>query len=121
MGLYGNWNWSCFASTLLTELPSLHSRIMSKSGKEFDSEYANGYKYFLQSESKSWIEGIRNVVESLTVYKFEELQIAPGSFAKANRINGYVFCSNSNEDCVAVKMMKGNVLVEINMLKKISH
>ncbi|CAA2964193.1 LYK5 [Olea europaea subsp. europaea] len=66
-------------------------------------------------------EGIRNAVETLTVYKFEDLQTATGSFAEANRINGSVYRGSFKGDEAAVKVMKGDVSREIDVLRQINH
>ncbi|KAJ9673192.1 hypothetical protein PVL29_023038 [Vitis rotundifolia] len=65
--------------------------------------------------------GIRHAVESLTVYKYEELQKAAGFFGEANRIKGCVYRGLIKGDDAAIKMMKGDVSEEINILKLINH
>ena len=76
-------------------------------------------------ESKtSWSvssEGIRFAMESLTVYKYEELQKAAGYFGEANRIKGCVYRASFKGDDAAIKIMKGDVSEEINILKQINH
>lgn len=89
--------------------------------KKFDSESVDVYKALPEKESQSWSEGVRKAVESLTMYTYEELQNATGNFAEANRIKGSVFRANFKGDYAAVKMIKGEALVEINVLKQISH
>ncbi|KAJ4702383.1 LysM receptor kinase [Melia azedarach] len=66
-------------------------------------------------------QGIRDTVESLTVYKFQDLQIATGSFSEENRIKGSVYKGSFKGDDAAIKVMKGDVSSEINILKKINH
>ncbi|KAL7587947.1 hypothetical protein Lser_V15G36570 [Lactuca serriola] len=81
-------------------------------------------KVMIPSESKSWSissEGIRFAIESLTVYKYEELQKATGDFREENRVNGSVYRGIFNGDFAAVKIMKGDVSGEINILKQINH
>ena len=67
------------------------------------------------------LEGIRIEMESLTVYKYEELQKAAGYFGEANRIKGSVYRASFKGDDAAIKMMKGDVSEEINILKQINH
>ncbi|KAK7320534.1 hypothetical protein VNO77_30089 [Canavalia gladiata] len=74
--------------------------------------------------TQSWSissEGIRYAIESLTVYKFEELQKATGFFGEDNRIKGSVYRASFKGDYAAVKIHKGDVSSEINILKKINH
>ncbi|RWR72789.1 protein LYK5-like protein [Cinnamomum micranthum f. kanehirae] len=67
-------------------------------------------------------QGIRDaVVESLAVYKIEDLQIATGYFSEDHRIRGSVYRAVINGDNAAVKRMKGDVSNEIDILKRISH
>ncbi|KAL2529808.1 Protein LYK5 [Forsythia ovata] len=66
-------------------------------------------------------EGLRDAIETLTVYKFEDLQKATGSFAEANRINGSVYQGSFKGDVAAVKVMKGDVSREIDVLRQINH
>ncbi|XP_059636387.1 protein LYK5 [Cornus florida] len=75
-------------------------------------------------DTKSWSvssEGIRSAVESLTVYKFEDLQKATGFFNEENRIKGSVYQGSFKGDDAAVKIIKGDVFREINILKQINH
>lgn len=75
-------------------------------------------------ESNSWSmssQGIRFAIESLTVYKYHELQKATGDFSEENRIKGSVYRGIFNGDLAAVKMMKGDVSGEINILQHINH
>lgn len=81
-------------------------------------------KVMIPSESKSWSvssEGIRIAIESLTVYKYAELQKATGDFREENRVKGSVYRGIFNGDFAAVKIMKGDVSGEINILKQINH
>ncbi|XVF30623.1 hypothetical protein REPUB_Repub16aG0074500 [Reevesia pubescens] len=70
------------------------------------------------SVSISWV---RYAIESLTPYKYEDLKAATGNFSESNRIEGSVFRGSFQGDAAAVKVMKGNVSSEINLLKKINH
>ncbi|KAF2312007.1 hypothetical protein GH714_027737 [Hevea brasiliensis] len=65
--------------------------------------------------------GIRYAIESLTLYKFEDLEMATGYFGENSRIKGLVYKGSFKGDAAAVKVMKGDVSREINILKKINH
>lgn len=76
------------------------------------------------STSQSWSlssEGIRYAVDSLTVYKFEDLQNATNFFSEENKIKGSVYRASFKGDDAAVKILKGDVSSEINILKRINH
>ncbi|KAK1555856.1 hypothetical protein Q3G72_032388 [Acer saccharum] len=66
-------------------------------------------------------QGFRDAVESLTVYKFQDLQLATENFSEHNKIQGSVYRGSIKGDDAAVKVMKGDVSSEINLLKKINH
>ncbi|TKY57014.1 LYK5 protein [Spatholobus suberectus] len=66
-------------------------------------------------------EGVRHAIESLSVYKFEELQNAMGFFGEENKIKGSVYRASFKGDYAAVKVLKGDVSGEINILKRINH
>lgn len=79
-----------------------------------------------RAESKSWSvssEGVRYTIGGgcLTVYEFEELQKATGYFGEANRMKGSVYRGCFKGDDAAVKIKKGDVSSEINILKQINH
>ncbi|XP_050376113.1 protein LYK5-like [Argentina anserina] len=69
--------------------------------------------------------GLRNAVESLTAFTFEDLQKATELFSEANRIEGSsVFRATFDGSVLAVKVMTGNSSLsgdEINILKRINH
>lgn len=76
----------------------------------------------LPTDSSSWsVSGIREAIDSLTIYKYEDLQKATGSFAEENRIRGSVYRGNFKGDDASVKVVKGDVSSEINILKMINH
>lgn len=78
----------------------------------------------VNNQSSSWSvssEGVRYAIGSLTLYKFEELQQATGFFGESNRIRGSVYRGSFKGDAAAVKIMKGDVSTEINILKQINH
>lgn len=80
------------------------------------------YSLFPQDgNSLSHPQGFRSAVETLTLYKFQDLQIATGSFSEENRIQGSVYRGSFSGDAAAIKVMKGDVSSEINILKKINH
>ncbi|KAG6401376.1 hypothetical protein SASPL_138231 [Salvia splendens] len=67
-------------------------------------------------------QGIRSAMETLSLYKLEELEIATNSFAESNRIAGssvYHGWFNGNE--AVVKVIKEDVSGEINTLRQINH
>ncbi|KAJ9168713.1 hypothetical protein P3X46_020206 [Hevea brasiliensis] len=66
-------------------------------------------------------EGIQYSIESLIIYKFEDIQTATGYFNEDNKIKGSVYKGSFRGDHAAVKVMKGDVSSEINILKKINH
>ncbi|KFK31017.1 hypothetical protein AALP_AA6G057500 [Arabis alpina] len=66
--------------------------------------------------------GVKSAIESLTVYRFHELQSATSNFSDDNRIKGSVYRATINGDDAAVKVIKGDVSSsEINLLKKLNH
>lgn len=75
--------------------------------------------------SDSWsvsAEGVRFAVESLTVYKYGDLEAATAYFSEENRLKGQVYRGSFQGDYAAVKIMKGDVSGgEINILKQINH
>lgn len=78
----------------------------------------------ITSTSQSWSlssEGIRYAVDSLTVYKYEDLQNATNFFSEENKIKGSVYRASFKGDDAAVKILKGDVSSEINILKRINH
>lgn len=66
-------------------------------------------------------EGVRYAIDSLTVYKLKDLQQATDYFSEENKIGGSVYNGVFKGDKAAVKMMKGDVSHEINILKRINH
>ncbi|KAK8964763.1 Protein LYK5 [Platanthera guangdongensis] len=64
---------------------------------------------------------MRDALDWMTVYKFEELQRATGHFDEEHRISGSVYRGIINGDTAAIKQLKGNVSSEISILKQISH
>ncbi|KAK4753088.1 hypothetical protein SAY87_021886 [Trapa incisa] len=76
----------------------------------------------LLKDSSSWSgSGFREAIHSLTIYKYEELQRATGSFAEGNKIRGSVYRGSFKGDTAAVKVVRGDVSGEINILKLINH
>lgn len=66
--------------------------------------------------------GIKSAIESLTLYKFQDLQSATLNFSDDNKIKGSVYRASINGDDAAVKVIKGDVSSsEINLLKKLNH
>ena len=75
--------------------------------------------------TKSWstdLDGFKNAIGSLTIYKFSEVEKATGKFSERNRIKGSVFRAKLNGDDAAIKILKGSIPNdEINLLKHINH
>ncbi|EEF52943.1 protein LYK5 [Ricinus communis] len=71
--------------------------------------------------STPWSRSAYGVIESLTLYKFHDLQLATDYFSEKNRIKGSVYKGSFKGDAAAVKVMKGDVSSEISILKKINH
>ncbi|CAH8264618.1 unnamed protein product [Arabidopsis lyrata] len=66
--------------------------------------------------------GLKSAIESLTLYRFNDLQAATSNFSDENRIKGSVYRATINGDDAAVKVIKGDVSSsEINLLKKLNH
>ncbi|KAL3845940.1 hypothetical protein ACJIZ3_003343 [Penstemon smallii] len=64
----------------------------------------------------------QNFIDSLTVYRFEDLEKATGSFSEANRIGeSSAYRGLFNGDDAVVKIMKGDVSREIDVLRQINH
>lgn len=66
-------------------------------------------------------ETVRFAIGSLTLYKFEELEKATGFFDEGNRIRGSVYRGSFQGDTAAIKIIRGDVSEEINILKQINH
>lgn len=108
-------------------VPKLQSD--KKSSGEFTPNSLLPITTTTSDDTKSWSAissgGLKDAVESLTAYKFEELQKATQFFSEANRINGSsVFRGTFDGDDAAVKVMIGDVSLsgdEIKILKRINH
>ncbi|CAA6670416.1 unnamed protein product [Spirodela intermedia] len=74
-----------------------------------------------KSLSKSSPPPHQKMLDSLTVYAFEDLEKATGSFSEERRIKGSVYHAIINGDSAAVKRVKGDVSSEINILKQVNH
>ncbi|KAG9455550.1 hypothetical protein H6P81_000058 [Aristolochia fimbriata] len=88
-----------------------------------NAEEALGFAGFPSKQSQPLSPPARNIlmVDSLTIYKFEELQRATGFFGDDHLIQGCVYRGVINGDDAAIKRMKGDVSNEINILKRINH
>ncbi|XP_057534240.1 protein LYK5-like [Amaranthus tricolor] len=68
------------------------------------------------------LDGLKLAIESLTIYKYREIEKATGKFSDGNKITGSMYKGNFNGDEAAIKILKGNVPSdEINILKNINH
>ncbi|GMP83594.1 hypothetical protein CsSME_00037446 [Camellia sinensis var. sinensis] len=89
-----------------------------------DKKFIESADYtMVPSDRKLWSvssQGVQYVVGSLTKYKFEELQEATGFFCETNQIKGSVYRGSFKGDNAAIKVMKGDVLDEINILKQLT-
>ncbi|GMN34627.1 hypothetical protein TIFTF001_004777 [Ficus carica] len=65
--------------------------------------------------------GVQSAIDSLTLYDIKEVQKATNFFSQANKIRGSVYRGSFKGDDAAIKVMKGDVSAEINILKRISH
>ncbi|KAM6543431.1 hypothetical protein CsatB_007878 [Cannabis sativa] len=87
---------------------------------------SNSYSTVPGTSSSSWSTvsnqgALRSAADSLTIYKLEELQKATDFFSEKNKIRGSVYRGSFNGDEAAIKVMKGDVSGEINILKRINH
>ncbi|XP_042495847.1 lysM domain receptor-like kinase 4 [Macadamia integrifolia] len=72
-------------------------------------------------ESREYLFGIADSVQSIKVYKFEELKSATENFSPSCWIKGSVYRGKINGDIAAIKKINGDVSEEINLLSKINH
>ncbi|CAH8331600.1 unnamed protein product [Eruca vesicaria subsp. sativa] len=76
----------------------------------------------LSKSSDTTTSGLKSAIESLTLYRFSELQSATSNFSEENKIRGSVYRATINGDDAAVKVIKGDVSSsEISLLKKLNH
>ncbi|KAL0671131.1 hypothetical protein Bca4012_033835 [Brassica carinata] len=74
------------------------------------------------SNSPDTTSGLKSAIESLTLYRFSDLQSATSNFSDENKIKGSVYKATINGDDAAVKVIKGDVSSsEISLLKKLNH
>ncbi|CAN6834489.1 unnamed protein product [Brassica oleracea] len=74
------------------------------------------------SNSSDTTSGLKSAIESLTLYRFSDLQSATSNFSDENKIKGSVYKATINGDDAAVKVIKGDVSSsEISLLKKLNH
>ncbi|CAN7137558.1 unnamed protein product [Brassica rapa subsp. narinosa] len=74
------------------------------------------------SNSSDTTSGLKSAIESLTLYRFSDLQSATSNFSEENKIKGSVYKATINGDDAAVKVIKGDVSSsEISLLKKLNH
>ncbi|XP_031286503.1 protein LYK5-like [Pistacia vera] len=99
--------------------PVVHSTSSSK--KWVFVGVGTGAEPIKSDDSLVESQRFRNAVESLNIYKFEDLQFATSNFSEENNIKGSVYKGSFKGDDAAIKVMKGDVSSEINILKKINH
>ncbi|XP_030514269.1 protein LYK5 [Rhodamnia argentea] len=73
------------------------------------------------SSYSGFSSGVRDAIETLTVYTYQDLQAATGFFSEENKIKGSVYRGVFKNDDAAVKVLKGDVSSEINILRQINH
>ncbi|XP_061338205.1 protein LYK5 [Gastrolobium bilobum] len=110
----------CFYRRRRTPAAAAEAKPFSASATSEETKKLSHATPTTESFSLSY-EGIRYAIESLTVYKFEDLQKATGFFGEDNRIKGSVYRASFKGDAAAVKVLKGDVSAEINILKRINH
>ncbi|KAL0740594.1 hypothetical protein Bca4012_082107 [Brassica carinata] len=82
----------------------------------------NQWSIGLSNSSDTTTSGLKSAIESLTLYRFHELQSATSNFSEENKIRGSVYRATINGDDAAVKVIKGDVSSsEISLLKKLNH
>lgn len=65
---------------------------------------------------------VREALESLTVYKYSELEKATAGFSEERRVPGTaVYRGVFNGDAAAVKRVSGDVSGEVGILKRVNH
>ncbi|KAK4279141.1 hypothetical protein QN277_016893 [Acacia crassicarpa] len=114
IGLSGFLFWSRRRRHRKSQLPSSAPKSIETNKKTVDSG----------GTTQSWSissEGIRYAIDSLTVYRFEDLQKATSFFSEANKIKGSVYRATFKGDDAAVKIYKGDVSKEIGILKRLNH
>ncbi|XP_031286585.1 protein LYK5-like [Pistacia vera] len=100
---------------LLTSLFCFYKKSKSESRRVSSAETAR------LADCSPESQRYQSAAESLTIYKFEDLQLATGNFSEENRIKGSVYKGSFQGDDAAIKVMNGDVSIEINILKKINH
>ncbi|XP_062217282.1 protein LYK5-like [Phragmites australis] len=80
------------------------------------------------TSSSSWwtsplvASDVRGAVESLTVYKYSELEKATAGFSEERRVTGTsVYRAVINGDAAAVKRVSGDVSGEVGILNRVNH
>ncbi|KAL1206188.1 Protein LYK5 [Cardamine amara subsp. amara] len=96
------------------------NNLTDSSTKQYIPTTTTQWSIDLSNSSETF--GLKSAIESLTVYRFNDLQSATSNFSDANRIKGSVYRATINGDDAAVKVIKGDVSSsEINLLKKLNH
>ncbi|EOA28483.1 hypothetical protein CARUB_v10024693mg [Capsella rubella] len=108
------------SSSLSTSTPPDLNKFTDSSTKQSLPTTTSQWSIDLSTSSEAF--GLRSAIESLTLYRFNDLQSATSNFSDANRIKGSVYRATINGDDAAVKVIKGDVSSsEINLLKKLNH
>ncbi|KAJ0259839.1 Protein LYK5 [Hirschfeldia incana] len=97
-----------------------HNKLTDSSTKQ--SLPTTSWSIDLTNSSDTTTSGLKSAIESLTLYRFSELQSATSNFSEENKIRGSVYRATINGDDAAVKVIKGDVSSsEISLLKKLNH
>ncbi|KAI4374849.1 hypothetical protein MLD38_012794 [Melastoma candidum] len=65
--------------------------------------------------------GMKDAIETLTEYSIEDLENATGFFSEESKLKGSVYHGKFKGDSAAIKVLKGDVSSEINILSQINH
>uniref|UniRef100_A0A0A9BII4 Protein kinase domain-containing protein n=2 Tax=Arundo donax TaxID=35708 RepID=A0A0A9BII4_ARUDO len=89
---------------------------------------ASGKQATTTTTSSSWgttplaASDVRGAVESLTVYKYSQLEKATAGFSEDRRVSGTsVYRAVINGDAAAVKRVAGDVSGEVGILNRVNH
>ncbi|AEC08855.1 unnamed protein product [Arabidopsis thaliana] len=106
--------------SLPSSLPEENKLFDSSTKQSIPTTTTTQWSIDLSNSSEAF--GLKSAIESLTLYRFNDLQSATSNFSDENRIKGSVYRATINGDDAAVKVIKGDVSSsEINLLKKLNH
>ncbi|KAL9842884.1 putative protein LYK5, protein kinase RLK-Pelle-LysM family [Arabidopsis thaliana] len=106
--------------SLPSSLPEENKLFDSSTKQSIPTTTTTQWSIDLSNSSEAF--GLKSAIESLTLYRFNDLQSATSNFSDENRIKGSVYRATINGDDAAMKVIKGDVSSsEINLLKKLNH